>query len=64
VRQRPKPPTYESSLAGIAVAPSAADLAALRQAAQNYFAGAQREDLEAAVAKRQSELPDGESLGG
>ena len=59
---RPKPPTLEELLAAIATAPSAADLASLRAAAQAHFMGTQREDLEAAIAKRQSELPDGIAL--
>jgi hypothetical protein len=44
-------------LEAITVAGSAADLGALLTLAQTYFAGTQREQLEAAAAKRQGELP-------
>ena len=58
----PKIPSFDALLAAIAIAPSAADLAALLQVAQTYFMGSQREELEAAVARRQSQLPDGDAL--
>ena len=58
----PKPPSFDALLARIAVAPSAADLAALLETAQTYFMGNQREQLEAAVANRRAELPDGDAL--
>ena len=60
---KPKIPTFDALLAAIKVAPSAADLAALLVPAQTYFAGNQREELVAAVAKRETELPNGEALG-
>jgi hypothetical protein len=63
VRHKPTPPTYESLLGAIAVAPSAADLALLRETARTYFMGTQREALEAAAAKRDGELPDSEAFG-
>lgn len=63
MKGKPRTPTYESLLAAIAAAPSAADLALLLRAARSYFHGRQREDLEDAVAKRQAELPDGEAFG-
>ena len=62
VRQKPKPPTYESLLDAIAGAPSAADLAVLRATARTFFMGTQRETLEAAAAARRAELPDGEAV--
>jgi hypothetical protein len=63
MRPKPKIPTFDVLLAAIKVAPSAADLAALLVTAQTYFAGNQREELVAAVAQREAELPNGESLG-
>lgn len=62
MRPKPKPPTFEFLLDAIAAAPTAADVAALLTLAQTYFAGTQRETLEAAVAKRQGELPDGDAV--
>jgi hypothetical protein len=58
-----KPPTFDQLLALINTAPSVADLAALLVTARTYFMGNQREQLEAAIAKRESELPNGEALG-
>ena len=63
MRPTPKIPTFEALIAAIAVAPSAAVLSALEVTARTYFAGTQREELEAAVAKREAELPNGDALG-
>jgi len=55
----PKPPSFDALLALVTAAPAAADLAAPLATIQTYFSGSQREQLEAAVAKRQAELlPD------
>jgi hypothetical protein len=58
MRQQPKVQTFDSLLAAIAVAPSSADLAPLLDKARTFFMGTQREQLEAAAATRQAELPD------
>jgi hypothetical protein len=63
VSGRPRIPTFDALLAAIAVAPSAADLAALLVTARTYFMGNQREQLEAAGEQREKELPDGDALG-
>ena len=63
MRPPPKPPSFDALLASIRAAASAADLAGLLVTAQTYFMGTQREQLEAAVAKREGELPDGDALG-
>jgi hypothetical protein len=62
-RPPPKIPSFDALLAAIATAASAADLALLRDAARTYFMGTQREQLEAAIELRESELPNGDSLG-
>ena len=58
----PNIPSFDTLLAAIAIAPSAADLAKLVTVARTYFMGTQREELEAAAARRQTELPDGDAL--
>ena len=63
VPRTPKPPSYDALLSAITTAPSAADLAVLTDAARTYFAGTQRETLEAAAARRRAELPNGDALG-
>ena len=63
MKQPPKIPTFDTLLGAIRVAPSAADLALLRVTVRTHFMGAQREALEAAAAKREGELPNGEALG-
>ena len=60
------PPTiskFEVLLDAIRGRASAADLALLQQTAFTYFMGTQREQVEAAIAKRESELPSGDALG-
>ena len=55
-------PTFDALLAAVRAATTAAALAPLLQTATTYFMGNQREALEAAIAERQRELPDGEDL--
>ena len=55
-------PSFDTLLAAIAIAPSAADLAQLLNVARTYFTGTQREQLEAAATHRQVQLPDGDAL--
>jgi hypothetical protein len=55
------PKTYDILLASIMSARSAAELDMMRGLARIHYAGMMREDLEAAVAKRQSRLSDGET---
>lgn len=59
----PKPPSFDAVLALVSAAPSAADLAAPLATIQTYFMGSQRELLEAAVAKRRTELPESVAAG-
>ena len=53
-------PSFDALLAAIEAAPSAADLAALRETARTYFMGTQREQLEAAADHREEHLPNGD----
>ena len=59
----PKPPSFDALLAQVGAAPSASDLAAPLATIQMYFMGSQRELLEAAVARRQAELPPADVRG-
>jgi hypothetical protein len=63
VRPKRTVPTFEVLLDAITIAPTAADLALLLQTASTYFMGNQREQLEAAAAQRETELPPGDALG-
>ena len=63
MNQMPKTPTFNARLGAIQVDPSAADLARLVVTVRPYFTGMQREDLEAAAAKREGELPNGDAVG-
>jgi hypothetical protein len=55
------PKTHDILLQSIASARSAAELDLMRGLARTHYAGDLRKDLEAAVAKRQSGLPDREA---
>ena len=55
------PKTHEILLKSIASARSGAELDMMRRLARTHYAGIMREDLEAAVAKRWSGLPNGET---
>ena len=55
------PKTHEILLKSIASARSGAELDMMRGLARTHYAGIMRADLEAAVAKRWSGLPDGET---
>jgi hypothetical protein len=64
IRSKPRFLAFDTLIARIGAAPSAADLAALLETARAYFKGTQRERLEAAVAKRDAELRDSSGSGG
>ena len=59
----PKLPSFDTLLAAIKVSPSLGDLERLRETACTYFTGSQREQLEAAVAERETQLPGSEGFG-
>ena len=63
MKQVPKIPTFDPMAGAIQATPSAADVARLVVTVRPYFTGTQREDLEAAAAKREGELPNGGSFG-
>jgi len=62
MKSQPKPPSYESLLTAIERATSPDDLAMRLDAARMFFMGTQREALEEAVRRRNSQLPDGDAL--
>ena len=55
-----KPPTFDVLLTAITAAPSSGEVAMLLETARTYFAGTQREHLEAAAAARRTEFPNGD----
>jgi hypothetical protein len=63
MKQTPKIPTFDARLGAIQAAPSAPDLALLFVTVRPCFTVTQREDLEAAAAKREGALPNGEAFG-
>ena len=62
MNQMPETPTFDARLGAIQVDPSAADLGRLVATVRRYFTGTRRDDLEAAAAKREDELPNGEAV--
>jgi hypothetical protein len=59
MRSKPRFIAYDTLVTRIVAATSPAELEGLRQTIEAYFLGTQREQLEAAVARRETELTEG-----